>query len=104
MTFTFNGNPIFINKTAAAGNVVTESVILGQVYKLTLNDVTEDFTWSSDPALNSDGDPHLALTNTFSDFPAFLAIRGAIPLDHKLRRGGIKLLPRLGRPAEPWGR
>jgi PEP-CTERM motif len=70
MTFTFNGNPIFINKTAAPGNVITESVISGQVYKLTLTDTSVANIWSSDPALNTadGGKAHLALTDTFSDF------------------------------------
>jgi hypothetical protein len=68
MGFDFNGNPLFTNKTAAVGAIIQESVVAGQLYTLSLhNDQTGD-TWSSDPALNWDGQDHLASTAAFSDF------------------------------------
>jgi hypothetical protein len=66
--FFFNGDPIFTNKTASPGDVATFAVLSGVTYTLTLKDLSVVNTWSSDPALNSDGKPHLAYTDTFSDF------------------------------------
>ena len=68
MTFAFNGDPLFTNKSTAVGDVVHETVVGGQIYQLSLHDNNTGDTWSSDRALNRDGRAHLASTSVFSDF------------------------------------
>jgi hypothetical protein len=68
MTFTVNGDALFTNKTAVAGDVAHEAVVAGQTYRLTLHDDHTNDTWSSDPSANWDGMAHLRSTGTFSDF------------------------------------
>jgi hypothetical protein len=67
MQFVVNGDTIFTNNLIGQGPV-TEAVIAGNVYNLSLNDLSFVNTWSSDPTFNSDHSNHLASTNTFSDF------------------------------------
>jgi len=62
MNFVFNGTTIFTNH-AAIGTSVDIPVLAGNLYRLELVDSTHANTWSSDPALNVDGLPHLATTN-----------------------------------------
>ena len=68
MAFSFNGNTLFTNTSAAVGDVVHETVVRGQIYQLSLNDKNTGDTWSSDRALNWDGLAHLVTTSIFSDF------------------------------------
>jgi len=68
MIFAFNGNTIFTNNTTPVGSVHNEPVTAGTTFKLTLNNISEPNTWSSDPALNSDGANHFAGATAFTDF------------------------------------
>ena len=68
MVFAFNGDTLFINESAAAGDLVHETVVQGQIYQLSLHDNNTGDTWSSDRALNWDGLAHLVTTSIFSDF------------------------------------
>ena len=95
MVFAFNGDTLFINESAAVGDVVHETVVRGQIYQLSLHDNNTGDTWSSDRASNWDGLAHLASTSIFSDFHL-----GAAP---PARKHGLyacqRLLFRLGRSA-----
>ena len=68
MVFAFNGDALFTNKIAAVGDVVHETVVADQIYRLGLRNISAGDTWSSDSASNWDGLAHLASTSTFSDF------------------------------------
>ena len=68
MVFAFNGDTLFNNKIAAVGDVVHETVVADQIYRLDLRNNSAGDTWSSNSALNWDGLAHLASTSTFSDF------------------------------------
>ena len=68
MVFAFNGDALFTNKIAAVGDVVHETVVADQIYRLDLRNNSAGDTWSSNSALNWDGLAHLASTSTFSDF------------------------------------
>ena len=68
MVFAFNGDALFTNKVAAVGDVVHETVVANQIYRLDLRNNSAGDTWSSDPASNWDGVAHLASRNAFSDF------------------------------------
>lgn len=68
MAFTFDGDALFTNQTTAVETVITETVVAGQVYELSLHNDKNRATWSSDPASNPGGLAHLAGTNDFSDF------------------------------------
>jgi hypothetical protein len=68
MVFAFNGDALFINESAAVGDVVHETVVRGQIYQLSLYDNDTGDTWSSDRASNWDGLAHLASASIFSDF------------------------------------
>ena len=68
MVFAFNGDALFTNKIASVGDVVHETVVADQTYRLGLRNNSAGDTWSSDPASNWDGVAHLASTSTFSDF------------------------------------
>ena len=68
LKFDFNGDALFTNKTTTTGTVLQEKVAAGQLYHLSLHNDQAGDTWSSDAALNWDGQIHLASTSTFSDF------------------------------------
>jgi hypothetical protein len=68
MVFAFNGDALFTNKIAAVGDVVHETVVADQIYRLDLRNNSAGDTWSSNSALNWGGLAHLASTSTFSDF------------------------------------
>ena len=68
MVFAFNGDALFINESAAVGDVVHETVVRGQIYQLSLHDINTGDSWSSNRALNDGGLAHLATTSIFSDF------------------------------------
>jgi hypothetical protein len=67
MTLVFNGQTIFINNANAIGTVINVPVGPG-TYALSLLNNNIATTWSSDPGLNPDGDPHLSSTSDFSQF------------------------------------
>ena len=68
MVFAFNGDALFTNKIATVGDVVHETVVADQIYRLDLRNNSAGDTWSSNSALNWGGLAHLASTSTFSDF------------------------------------
>jgi hypothetical protein len=68
MYFVFNTDPLFTNNATSVGATATRTVLAGHLYQLTLQDFSVANIWHSDPAANSDGKPHLAYTDTFSDF------------------------------------
>jgi hypothetical protein len=67
MHLAFNGQLIFINQTAAVGQVVTTGPLAAGTYQLGLTDTNTGMTYSSNPALNPDG-AHLAFSSNFADF------------------------------------
>ena len=79
MFFTADNGTLFVNSTTAPGSVIQETVAAGQRYLLGLQNDTIGAGWSSQPALNSDGLPHLASTGAFSDF--HLAATAPIPVN-----------------------
>jgi hypothetical protein len=87
MVFAFNGDPLFTNQVAAVGDVVHETVVSGQIYQLSLRDNNTGDPWSSDPASNWDGQPHLASTSTFSDFQLGAAVPTPVSTDCALVSG-----------------
>lgn len=67
MSFVFNNQQIFVNNQATIGQQVSIDVTPG-TYGLSLTNSTEPATWFSNPALNSDGQPHLSYSSDWSDF------------------------------------
>lgn len=67
MRLIFNGQVLFTNKTATVGQTATTATLAPGTYKLAIQNVDQGVTYSSDPALNSDG-AHLAFSNNFADF------------------------------------
>ena len=55
MVFAFNGDALFTNKIATVGDVVHETVVADQIYRLDLRNNSAGDTWSSNSALNWGG-------------------------------------------------
>ena len=87
MVFAFNGDALFTNNIATAGDVVHETVGAGQIYQLGLRNNSAGDTWSSDPASHWDRQLHLASTSTFSDFHLGSAVPTPVSTDCALVSG-----------------
>jgi len=87
MVFAFNGDALFTNQFAAAGDAILQIVVAGQIYQLGLRNNSTGDTWSSDPASNWDGQLPLASTNTFSDFHLGAAVPTLVSTDCALVSG-----------------
>jgi hypothetical protein len=93
MRLVFNGQVIFTNQTATVGDTITTGPLAPGTYQLSLTNVSQGTTYSSNPALNPDG-AHLAFSSNFADFNlgALPAAAGPAPFygweDRPLAAGG----------------
>ena len=87
MVFAFNGDALFTNKIATVGDVVHETVVADQIYRLGLRNDSNGDIWSSNSALNWDGQFHLVSTSTFSDFHLGAAVPTPLSTDCALVSG-----------------